>query len=87
MFSISAVIERRLPGPQARYRRRLDMHFEVVTHQTLYEGIRYHGRFKVDDSDAVIWRTELYTRKEGVYAAIELLADHAATAEILEVTE
>lgn len=63
------------------------MYFEVVTHRTLHEGIRYHGRFKLDDSEAVIWRTELYARKRGVYAAIELLVKNAADAEIVEVVE
>jgi uncharacterized protein YegP (UPF0339 family) len=63
------------------------MKFEVVTHQTPREGVRYHGRFKLPDSDQVIWRTELYAKKEGVYACIKLLAENAASAEILEVTE
>jgi uncharacterized protein YegP (UPF0339 family) len=63
------------------------MHFEVVTHRTLYEGIRYHGRFKLDDSDAVIWRTELYAEKDSVYAAIKVLAKNAKHAEIVEVEE
>jgi hypothetical protein len=65
MFYIRSLIGRRLPGPQARYRRRLDMHFEVVTHQTLHEGIRYHGRFKVDDSDAIIWAHRALHEKGG----------------------
>jgi hypothetical protein len=30
------------------------MYFEVVTHQTLREGVKYHGRCKLDDSHAVI---------------------------------
>jgi uncharacterized protein YegP (UPF0339 family) len=63
------------------------MYFEVVTHRTPREGVRYHGRFKLADGDAVIWRTELYTKKKGVYAAIKLLAEHAATAEIVEMVE
>ncbi len=63
------------------------MFFEVVTHRTPREGVLYHGRFKLDDSEAVIWRTEMYRDKEGVYACINLLASNAATAKIYEVTE
>ena len=63
------------------------MHFEVVTKQTPREGVLYHGRFKLDDEDSVIWRTELYRKKEGVTACINLLVDNAATAEVVEVYE
>jgi uncharacterized protein YegP (UPF0339 family) len=62
------------------------MYFEVVTHRTLREGIKYHGRCKLDDSHAVIWRTELYDKKEHVYTCIRMLAE-AANAPIVEIDE
>jgi uncharacterized protein YegP (UPF0339 family) len=63
------------------------VYFEVVTKNTPREGVLYHGRVKLDDDGAVIWRTEPYRDKKGVYACINIVTDGAATAEIVEVSE
>jgi uncharacterized protein YegP (UPF0339 family) len=62
-------------------------HFEIVAHRTPVEGIRYHGRLKVTDSDRVLWRTELYTTKDGVHACINVAKAYAAGAPVIEVVE
>ncbi len=62
------------------------MYFEVVTHLTQHEGIRYHARIKAANHE-ILFVTQAYRDQRSAEAACQAVKIGASVAPIRYVTE